>query len=127
MDVDIPRLKEAAYDWVEKQQASGSEDIKDSLKAKLDSLGLPKVADAKTPAQAKALMAFFRGNSETRSRAVSVKAKNIQIGDLVEWGYGLGQQIVNGAGSEPDRVLLSTQKGFLWPLDPDQRVRVYRG
>lgn len=57
-------------------------------------------------------------------RAVSIKAKNIRIGDLVEWGYGLGQQEVNGWGRDGSYVLLSTAHGWLWPLDADQRVKV---
>lgn len=65
-------------------------------------------------------------NNEARARAVSVKAKNLMPGDLVEWGHGMGRKYVNGWTHNTDSVLLSATDGCLWTLDAEQRVRVYR-
>ena len=83
--------------------------------------------DSLSEAIAKAETAVV-GNTEARLRAVSVMAKNLQPGDLIEWPNSGGQQVLNGKTMEPDRVGLVANNPNHWAfLEPDQRVRVYRG
>lgn len=65
-------------------------------------------------------------NTEARTRAVAVMAKNLKLGDLVEWGFDLGPCEVVGWSRDEDRVLLATSGGKLWPVPCDQRIKVYR-
>lgn len=64
-----------------------------------------------------------------KSRAVSVKAKNLVVGDVIEWPWNHGPQVVNTVTAHGDRVCtIAAERIVPWAFfDPEERVRVYRG
>jgi hypothetical protein len=65
-------------------------------------------------------------NTRARLRAVSVKAKNLSPGDLIQWPYDWGQGRVNGWSRRSDHVILTMDDGKIATIPSEDRVRVYR-
>lgn len=66
-------------------------------------------------------------NTKTRARAVSVKAKNLNSGDVIQWPYSDERVEVNGWGMLDGFVTINRMNGSLATFAADDRVRVYRG
>lgn len=66
-------------------------------------------------------------NTEVRLRAVSVKAKNLNPGDTIQWPYHDERVEVYGWGMVDGHVTVARSSGSLATFNAEERVRVYRG
>lgn len=62
-----------------------------------------------------------------KSRAVSVKAKNLEAGVLFDWPGWEDRSPINNVTVEHDRVLVIGAGQRFAVFDTEERVRVYRG
>lgn len=61
------------------------------------------------------------------ARAVSLKAKNLKPGDVIEWPYEAGRREAGMVTTWPDRIDVITNNAPAAFFGPEERVRVYRG